>query len=143
MYPLAGVKSHRVPPLVSNGAMITCSMAMPPTPAPLTVVPSGTPVSAGTPAANIQASLPMANVPTFGMCATPSNPAVAATTAAAMGVLTPAPCIPATSAPWTPGAAKVMIDGQPALHSACTAMCTWGGVISIVDPGNAGTVSVN
>jgi hypothetical protein len=132
-----------MPPLVSQGAMITCSMAMPPTPVPLSVVPMGTPVSAGTTAANIQASAPMVNIPSFGMCGTPSNPVVAAATSAAMGVLTPAPCVPATSSPWTPGATMVTVNGQPALHSACTAMCMWGGVITITDPGNAGTVSVS
>jgi hypothetical protein len=42
-----------------------------------------------------------------------------------------------------PGAAKVMVDGQPALHSACTTMCAWGGVISISSPGNKGTVQVS
>ncbi len=132
-----------MPPLVSDGAMISCSMAMPPAPVPLAVVPMGTPVTASTPAANVQAFAPMVNIPTFGMCGTPSNPVVAAATAAAMGVLTPAPCIPATSSPWIPGAAIVMINDQPALHAACTAACMWGGVISISDPGNAGTVSVS
>jgi hypothetical protein len=131
-----------VPPLVSSTAMITCSMAMPPVPMPLTVIPTGTPVTCDTPAGNIQAFAPMANIPTFGMCGTPSNPVVAAATAAKLGVFTPAPCIPATTSPWTPGATKVMIDGQPALHAGCTCMCMWGGVISITDPGNAGTVSV-
>ena len=132
-----------MPPLVSAGAMITCSMAMPPMPVPLSVIPMGTPVSAGSPAANIQASAPMVNIPSFGMCGTPSNPQVAAATSAAMGVLTPMPCVPATSSPWTPGATQVTVNGQPALHSGCTATCMWGGVITITNPGNAGTVSVS
>ncbi|MGA2009344.1 MAG: DUF4280 domain-containing protein [Solirubrobacteraceae bacterium] len=132
-----------MPPLVSDGAMISCSMAMPPMPVPLAVVPMGTPVTADTPAANIQAFAPMVNIPTFGMCGTMSNPVVAAATAAKLGVFSPAPCVPATASPWTPGAAKVMINDQPALHSGCTAMCTWGGVITISDPGNDGTVLVN
>jgi hypothetical protein len=85
----------------------------------------------------------MVNIPTFGMCGTMSNPVVAAATAAKLGVFSPAPCVPATASPWTPGAAKVMINDQPALHSGCTAMCTWGGVITISDPGNDGTVLVN
>jgi Domain of unknown function (DUF4280) len=132
-----------MPPLVSAGAMISCSMAMPPVPVPLAVVPTGTPVSADAPAANIQAFIPMTNIPTFGMCGTMSNPTVAAATAAKLGAFTPAPCVPVTTSPWTPGAAKVTVNGQPALHTGCTAMCTWGGVISITDPGNAGTVAVN
>ncbi len=132
-----------MPPLVSSGAMISCSMAMPPSPVALTALPTGTPVSADSQAATIQAFVPMMNIPTFGMCGTPSNPEVAAATSAAMGVLTPAPCVPATSSPWTPGAIKVVINSQPALHTGCTASCMWGGVISIIDPGNAGTVAVN
>ncbi len=123
--------------------MVSCSFAMPPVPVPLAVVPMGTPVQCGgMPAGTIQAFAPMANIPTFGMCGTITNPVVAAATAAKLGVFSPAPCIPATTSPWIPGAVKVMVDGQPALHSGCTAMCMWGGVISITMPGNAGTVSV-
>jgi hypothetical protein len=117
-------------------------MALPPVPMPLTVTPSGVPVSCTTPAATIADFAPMANIPSFGMCATPSNPEVAAATSAALGVLTPQPCIPVTTSPWTPGATVVTINGQPALHAACQTMCAWGGVITITDPGNAGTVSV-
>ena len=73
---------------------------------------------------------------------TMSNPTVAAATAAKLGAFTPAPCVPVTTSPWTPGATKVMVDGQPALHSGCTTMCAWGGVISISSPGNKGTVQV-
>jgi hypothetical protein len=131
-----------MPPLVSNGAMISCSMAMPPLPMPLTVVPTGTPVSCDTPAANILAFAPMANIPSFGMCGTMSNPVVAAATAAKLGVFSPAPCVPATTAPWSPGATKVMVNDQPALHAGCMASCMWGGVITITAPGNKGTVQV-
>jgi Domain of unknown function (DUF4280) len=142
-YSEPGVESRAVPPLVSTGAMITCSMAMPPVPVPLTTIPKGTPVTAGTPAGTIQDSLPMANIPTFGMCGTLSNPVVAAATAAKLGVFSPAPCVPAVASPWTPGATKVMINNTPALHQGCQAMCMWGGVITISNPGNKGTVQVN
>jgi hypothetical protein len=131
-----------VPPLVSSGAMISCSMAMPPTPMPLEAPPMGTPVTAGTPAANIQAFVPMENIPSFGMCGTPSNPQVAAATSAAMGVLTPQPCVPVTTGPWAPGAMKVTVDGMPALHTGCMCMCMWGGEITIVSPGNSGMIDV-
>jgi hypothetical protein len=56
-------------------------------------------------------------------------------TAAAAGVLTPMPCVPVTPAPWTPGAAMVQLGGMPALHDGCTLQCVWGGVISVVTPG--------
>jgi hypothetical protein len=130
-----------VPPLVSTGAMMMCSMGT--TPASLTALPMGSPVQAGTQAATIQAFAPMVNIPTFGMCISPANPQVAIATAAAMGVLTPQPCIPVTTSPWVPGAAITKINNQPALHSACQAMCTWTGVITISSPGGNTKVQVN
>lgn len=87
------------------------------------------------PAATIMDFAPMVNIPTFGMCISPANPEVAAATAAAMGVLTPMPCIPATAAPWTPGSPTVTKAGVPALDMTSMCMCMWGGMISITDPG--------
>ena len=95
-----------MPPLVSAGAMLSCSMATPPATVPLAVTPKATPVAAGTPAASVQDYVPLTNIPSFGMCGAPANPAVAAATAAKMGAFTPAPCTPAVSAPWTPGSAR-------------------------------------
>ena len=43
---------------------------------------------------------PIANIAPFGVCISLANPAVAAATAAAMGVLVPLPCMPVTPAPW-------------------------------------------
>ena len=65
----------------------------------------------------------------------PANPAVAAATAAAFGVLTPQPCIPVTISPWVPGAATVLLGNQPALDNTCTLNCMWGGVIQVAMPG--------
>jgi hypothetical protein len=79
--------------------------------------------------------IPMKNIMPFGMCQSPSNPQVAAATAAAMGVLTPMPCIPMTPAPWTPGAPTVMIKTAPALNDSSTLMCVWAGTITISSAG--------
>ena len=81
----------------------------------------------------------MTNVAPFGVCMSVTNPQVAAATAAAMGVLTPQPCIPATVAPWVAGAETVLLAGQPALDNISTCMCMWAGVISVVVPGQVQT----
>jgi hypothetical protein len=107
-------------------------------PSALNVLPANK-VNATTPAANIMDHIPMTNIPPFGMCISVANPTVAAATAAALGVLTPMPCIPVTTAPWVPGAATTMIGGMPALDNTCTCMCNWGGVISIGFPGQTTT----
>jgi hypothetical protein len=77
----------------------------------------------------------MLNIMPFGMCQSPSNPQVAAATAAAMGVLTPQPCIPATTSPWTPGAPTVQINHFQALNNISICICMWAGVISISNAG--------
>jgi hypothetical protein len=87
------------------------------------------------PVATITDFAPMVNIPTFGMCSSLANPEVASATAAALGVLTPMPCVPATISPWTPGSAVLMISGVPALTQESTCQCMWGGAITITFPG--------
>jgi hypothetical protein len=115
------------------GAMMMCSFGV--APGSLIVLPTHCVQAGGVPAANIMDYAPVVNIPPFGMCSSPSNPTVAAATAAALGVLTPMPCVPVTAAPWAPGAPTVLIGGMPALDSNSKLMCTWGGVISITTPG--------
>jgi len=107
-------------------------------PSSLIVQPPGRPV-VPTPAANIMDHKPTVNIPPFGMCTTPSNPAVASATAAAMGVLTPVPCVPVTQDPWAPGSPSVLINTVPALSNTSKCMCKWGGVIQVTDPGQSKT----
>lgn len=68
---------------------------------------------------------------TFGMCSCPNNPAVIAATAAAFGVFTPSACVPATPAPWAPGAPTVSVCGMTLLNNTSKLMCAYGGVIQI------------
>ncbi len=113
-------------------ATMKCSFGMAPSkllPTPKTVITSYMM------AANILDHIPIMNIPPFGMCQSPSNPMVAAATAAALGVLTPMPCVPATPAPWVPGAPTVLLCNAPALNNTSTLNCIWGGVITFVDPG--------
>lgn len=114
---------------VVMGAMLQCSFGA--APASLMVLPVNRVMCGGVPAATIMDYAPMVNILPFAMCNSPANPMVAAATAAAMGVLTPMPCIPMTAAPWVPGVPQVMIGGMPALNDGCKCLCSWGGVISV------------
>lgn len=118
---------------VINGATLTCSFGT--TPSSLTVLPKNRSNATNQAAANIMDHVPNMNIMPFGMCTTPTNPQVAAATSAALGVLTPQPCIPVTTTPWTPGSATVKIGGMPALNSTCKLMCMWQGIISVTSPG--------
>ncbi len=102
-------------------------------PGTLTSTNNQTVLVEGKPALVMADSAPMANVAPFGMCVTLSNPQVAAATAAALGVLTPQPCIPAIAGVWSGG--KTLLGGKPCLNMESKCVCTYGGVISIVNPG--------
>ena len=123
---------------VCAGAMLQCSFGT--APSALIVTPENK-VLTTTPSANIMDHKPIKNIVSFAMCTTQSNPAVAAATssatAAALGVYTPtpAPCVPATASPWTPGAPTVLIADQPALNDTSTLTCTYGGVITVKSAG--------
>ncbi|MGZ8620846.1 MAG: PAAR-like protein, partial [Actinomycetota bacterium] len=58
-------------------------------------------------------------------------------TSAAMGVLTPQPCIPVITGPWAPGSTELRMGGVPVLTSNSMCTCAWGGSISIVAAGQA------
>lgn len=120
--------------MVTNGAMLTCSFAMPPVPVPLTVLPANRVMVENQPAATIMDHAPMVNIPSFGMCMAPTNPQVIANTAAAMGVPTPAPCLPVTPAPWLPGSPTVTVGQFPALNLESKCLCNWLGVITVAVP---------
>jgi hypothetical protein len=123
-----------MPDIVVNGAAMTCTFGV--APSTLTVVPSGPILQAGGQIlARVVDFTPMLNVAPIVMCTTPSNPQVAAATSAAAGVLTPQPCIPVITAPWTPGSPKVSAGGVPALTNTSTCTCAWGGSIAIVQAG--------
>lgn len=118
---------------VVNGALCMCSFGA--APSSLMVLPTNCVNASSQPAATIMDNIPFLNVLPFGMCMSPSNPAVAAATAAALGVLTPMPCTPVIPAPWAPGVPTVTIANQPALDNSSTLTCAYGGVITISFPG--------
>ncbi len=118
--------------VVCGGAMMKCSFGV--APSSLMVLPVNRVMNI-MPIANIMDNKPLLNILPFGMCNSPANPMVAAATAAALGVLTPMPCIPVTVAPWTPGSPTVQVGNMPALNNSSKCMCNWGGIIQILNPG--------
>jgi hypothetical protein len=121
------------------GAQMMCSFGL--APSDLVVLPAKQVFTDMMPDANIMDHIPMTNIMPFGMCSSPANPEVAAATAAALGVLTPMPCVPATPAPWTPGGVTVNLGFFTTLDDVSQLMCIWGGVITFVDAGEE-TVNV-
>ena len=119
-------------PQVTSGALLKCSFGA--APASLVVLPVNRVTACALPAATILDNKPMLNVPSFGLCNSPSNPQVIALTAAALGVFTPAPCLPVLAAPWIPGTPTVTIGAIPAVDTNCKLMCAWLGVIMITQP---------
>jgi hypothetical protein len=115
------------------GAMMQCSFGM--APSSLVVLPKNMVFTDQVPDANIMDHIPMVNIMPFGMCMSLANPTVAAATAAALGVLTPMPCIPNTPTPWVAGAPTVLLANFPTLDNVSTLMCMWAGVIQFTTPG--------
>ena len=118
-------------------ATLTCSFGA--APATLVALPTPRVMVEGKPVATITDSAPLVNIPTFGMCASLANPQVAAATAAALGVLTPMPCIPATGTPWTPGAPRTTVGGRPVLTQGSMCTCVYGGVVQVAMAGTLRT----
>jgi hypothetical protein len=122
-----------MPMQVCMGATMQCTFGM--APSSLVVLPVNRVMTDQVPDANIMDHIPMVNIMPFGMCQSVANPTVAAATAAALGVLTPMPCIPNTPSPWVAGAPTVLLGNQPTLDNVSQLMCIWGGVITFTNPG--------
>ncbi len=91
---------------------------------------------ASKPIATIMDISPGSNIPPFGMCMSLANPQVAAATAAALGVLTPQPCMMTPAGPWQAAKPTLMVGGKPILTQEAMLLCGMGmGSISIISPG--------
>ncbi len=119
--------------LACSGATLSCSYGT--ATSALTILPTNEVNADSMPAATVEDYSPLVNIMSFGECTSETNPAVIAATAAANGVQTPAPCVPATVTPWSPGIADVTIGGLTALDNNSTCACTWAGEISFSDAG--------
>ncbi len=109
-----------------------CQCSFGAAPMPLKVLPDKMVQAQNMPAANIMDNKPMVNVGPFGNCMSPSNPANIKGPVVVPGS---APCVPVIPAPWAPGSPTVLIKNMPALNNSSKLMCTWAGVISIINPG--------
>lgn len=127
-----------MPIQVVNGAKLMCSFGA--APSTLVVLPVRRVNVANQPSATIMDHKPMVNILPFGTCMSMANPAVASATAAAMGVLTPMPCVPNTPTPWSPGGITVNNTNEVTLDNPSICNCVFGGVITISYPGQTQTM---
>jgi len=123
---------------VCNGAMLTCSFGI--APSSMLVLPKNRVMMENMPSANIMDNIPFVNIVPFGMCQSPSNPAVITATSAAMGVFTPMPCIPNIVTPWTPANPTVLVGNMPIINNSSMLNCMWLGLITVSNPGEMSTV---
>jgi hypothetical protein len=114
---------------VVNMAQLQCVCGDAPT--PLTVTSQFQVKIGNQLAATVMDHIPMANIKPFGTCKV--------LTAAASGV--PTPCVPATTSPWMPGAIQTKIGNFAALLQSDKLICSVGGMISVVSPGQMATNS--
>lgn len=118
-------------PVIIQGTLLKCGFGN--APSPIMVLPDKK-VNSMLPVAVKSDHIPILNILPFGMCSNPANPMVAAATAAAMGVLTPMPCIPCTVQDWTGASAKVKVGGKEAVSMDSKLNCLYGGSIQAVAP---------
>lgn len=124
---------------VCTGAILKCTMG---TSCPkLKATPKNVSLT-GKDQANIADYVPGENIPSFGRCRSLAYPPTASATAAHHGKLTPMPCFPGTCPFWSTVDKNSLICGQPALLEIATLKCSFGGIISIVSPGQNKEVKV-
>jgi hypothetical protein len=105
-----------MPIQVVNGAQLVCTFGS--APSIFQVLPVHRVRCQNQWAANITDHVPLINILPFATCS------------ALLG-----PCVPATAMPWTPGAVTVPLDGQPALDNVSVCLCSVGGIVSVLNPG--------
>jgi hypothetical protein len=118
-----------MPGLVTSGALLRCSLGS--APSTLLVTASGRATAGGNPVATIADNTAMQNIRPFGVCASSINPAASPSARPA--------CVPIIATPWSPGSPSVRTGNLPVLNSACQCHCQWGGVVTVVSPGQQST----
>ena len=123
-----------MPELLTTGCMLSCSFGVAPSAFIATEMPGKPTLMEVLATATIFEIVPVENIPPFGVCSSLANPTVASATAAAMGALTPMPCVPVIVAPWAPPSAILSANKLPLATVESKCECAWGGVISVATP---------
>ncbi|MEJ0014966.1 MAG: DUF4280 domain-containing protein [Acetobacteraceae bacterium] len=123
-----------MPELLTTGCMLTCTFGDIPSAFIALELPGKPVIDEAFATATIMEIVPIDNVLPFGMCMSLANPEVAAATTAALGVLTPMPCIPVILDPWEPPSENMLFDDLPLATVESKCLCTWGGEIAVDVP---------
>ncbi|MBS0558687.1 MAG: DUF4280 domain-containing protein [Proteobacteria bacterium] len=123
-----------MPELLTTGCMLTCTFGVEPSELDVIEEPGKPVIDGALVAATMADMIPLVNILPFGMCTSMENPEVAAATAAALGVLTPMPCVPVVVDPWDPPSELMSYAGIPLATMQSTCLCAWGGEISADTP---------
>ena len=124
---------------VCTGATLKCTMG---TSCPKLIATPKNVSLTGKEQANVADYVSMKNVPSFGRCRSLGYPPTASATAANHGTLTPMPCVPGTCPKWQTVDKDSLICGEAALLEPATLRCVYGGIISIVNPGQSLEIKV-
>ncbi len=122
-----------MPAPLCAGCVLSCTMGTVPMPFIALPIP-GVPIVDGLPTATILDIAPFLNIPSFIMCRSPANPAVAAIIAASLGTVTEGPCIPVPVIPWEPPSVATLSNGIPLATVESMCVCAWLGEISVEVP---------
>ena len=120
-----------MPNLVTAGATLRCSMGS--ATSALQVVDARTVNDGGKPVAIVSDAKALVNILPFGQCSSTANPRYSPR----QRVLPP--CTPVFPASWIPGSPSVKAGGLPLLNSGCQCPCQYGGVVTILTPGQQTT----
>ena len=126
-----------MPEFLTTGCMLTCSFGDAPSAFIALELPGKPVIEGALTTTTIMEIVPFDNILPFVMCNSLANPEVAAATSAALGVLTPMPCVPVIPDPWDPPCANVFYDELPLATTDSVCMCAWGGEISVDTPAEA------
>lgn len=116
-----------------TGAVLSCTMGA--GTGTLNVTSQMTATAEGKPIATIKDCGAMTNITPIGMCSSLANPQVAAATAAALGVLTPQPCVPSPIGTWQACKPSCKAGSTPCLVQGSAIQCAYAGTIQIVNSG--------